>query len=357
MPGNLFTFFRRTIELLFSAFLFYSGLLFLYLKLPRNRRKIPILLYHEIGNADSCLYDGIYVRPEYFARQLEYLVKHYHTIFMDTLVKGLKGKVRLPDLPVLISFDGGYKGLYKYAFPLLKKYNTPAVIYLITGAMDGKLPWERSLYYSLSMTSKTELTISGKTFKKVFSLDSSSERRRVYNEIREIINIYPPETRERALDKVVEDLEVSRDGICPALFLNWEEIKELSASGLIEIESHTINHYRLTRIPEEEAKKEIEESKQRIEQELSQPVAHFCYPDGLFSDKIKQMVKTAGYETGLAVSSHDGTKGLNTTHEDLYELKRIYISNQPFCCVFAAQVAGILDTIGGIAKRFLGKRS
>ena len=223
--------------------------------------------------------------------------------------------------------------------------------------MDRKLSWEMVLYYSFSMTSKTGIAFPNGNSGRVYPLTTNKERRRAYKDIKERLNSYPTETRKKSLNKVLENLKVDSAGIYSVLFPNWQEVRELSKSGLIEIESHTINHYRLTDIPEKAAKKEIEESKHRIEQELNQPVAHFCYPDGFFSDKVKEMVKAAGYQTALAVTSRDGTKGLNTPQEDPYELKRIYISNQPYVCVFAVQVAGILAMVRNIARRFLGKIS
>ena len=88
---------RLTFELGLSSFLFYSGLLFLYLKLPANKRRTPILLYHEIGDEKSGLPEGVYVRPEYFKKQVKYLIKHYHFISMDTLAKAFRGELPLSD--------------------------------------------------------------------------------------------------------------------------------------------------------------------------------------------------------------------------------------------------------------------
>ena len=347
---------RKVLELSLSAILFYTGFLFLHRKLPINGKKLPILLYHEIGDKRSGLYDGIYVRPEYFERQLAYLVKHYHIVSMSNLAKAFKNQKSLPDNSVLISFDGGYKGNYKYAYPLLKKYNAKAVLYLITGAIDANLAWERVLYYAFSMTNKTRFSLSEEYDKKVYYLNDSYERRKTYEETKRILNSCPMEKRERTFNEILNKLQVYPSDIYLRLFPDWQEIRELSKSGLVEIESHTVNHQRLTDIYETEAKREIEESKSRIEQQLRRPVTHFCYPDGLFSERIKHMVQTAGYETGLAVSSRNGTKGLNTLHDDPYELKRIYISNQPFICVFALQVSGILGAIVNVAKRLRRRR-
>jgi hypothetical protein len=66
---------------------------------------------------------------------------------------------------------------------------------------------------------------------------------------------------------------------------------------------------------------------------------------------VKEMVRAAGYSTGLAVTCSQGKKGLNSLREDPYELKRIYVSNQPHLCVFALQVSGIADSLRNIFRR------
>ncbi|MFN5862003.1 MAG: polysaccharide deacetylase family protein, partial [Pseudanabaena sp.] len=51
----------------------------------------------------------------------------YTPITMDRLVNHLRTGSQLPEKPVLLTFDDNYIGQYKYAFPLLKRYNYPAV--------------------------------------------------------------------------------------------------------------------------------------------------------------------------------------------------------------------------------------
>lgn len=63
-----------------------------------------------------------------------------------------------------------------------------------------------------------------------------------------------------------------------------------------EIGSHTITHRYLTKIPLEEARGEIFDSKHMLENKYDKKITKFCYPRGYANEEIKGMVKAAGYE-------------------------------------------------------------
>ncbi len=87
--------------------------------------KIPIIMYHDITAVKDVDWD---VTPEDLEKHFQDLQDGgYNPITMDRLVNHLRTGAQLPDKPVLLTFDDNYVGQYKYAFPLLKKYNYPAV--------------------------------------------------------------------------------------------------------------------------------------------------------------------------------------------------------------------------------------
>ncbi|WP_163654615.1 polysaccharide deacetylase family protein [Listeria sp. PSOL-1] len=98
--------------------------------LPKEKVTIPVLMYHSI-NQD--VRNSLIVKPSEFAEQMKWLKdQHYTTIDMDELANMLKTGKNIPEKPVVITFDDGYLDNYQNAYPILKKYQFKATIFVIT---------------------------------------------------------------------------------------------------------------------------------------------------------------------------------------------------------------------------------
>lgn len=110
---------------------------------PAELIDVPVLNYHKIDNLPHALS----LTPEEFDEQMSYIAENgYHTISPDQLVGYLKYGRPLPDKPVLITFDDGYRDNYANAYPILRKYGFTATIFLVTslvGQDDRFLTWEQ----------------------------------------------------------------------------------------------------------------------------------------------------------------------------------------------------------------------
>ncbi|MBD2176391.1 polysaccharide deacetylase family protein [Pseudanabaena sp. FACHB-1998] len=107
--------------------------------------KIPIIMYHDITATKDVDWD---VTPQELEKHFQTLQEGGYTpISMDRLVSHLRTGAQLPEKPVLLTFDDNYVGQYQYAFPLLKKYNYPAVWsihtrFVGTGGQKPKATWD-----------------------------------------------------------------------------------------------------------------------------------------------------------------------------------------------------------------------
>ena len=102
--------------------------------------------------------------------------------------------------------------------------------------------------------------------------------------------------------------------------LSWDQIDEMLKDA-VTIGSHTLSDKRLPDLKEKEARREIFKSKQVIEKKTHQEVIFFSYPLGGFNQRIKDMVKEAGYMGAVATNP-----GKRAPPDDIYALKRIRIS-------------------------------
>jgi len=66
-----------------------------------------------------------------FTKQIEYLVQHHYNVWpLSKIVKYLQEKKQLPEKTVAITIDDAYKSVYTQAYPLLKKYHLPFIVFV-----------------------------------------------------------------------------------------------------------------------------------------------------------------------------------------------------------------------------------
>lgn len=95
---------------------------------------VPILCYHRFGNKGGRLE----VSAEQFEQQLAYLKQHdYRVIRLDDLYGFLKGERGLPKRSVVLTIDDGHRSIYSIAYPLLKKFNFPATVFVYSDYMNN----------------------------------------------------------------------------------------------------------------------------------------------------------------------------------------------------------------------------
>jgi peptidoglycan/xylan/chitin deacetylase (PgdA/CDA1 family) len=106
--------------------------------------QLPILMYHYLSAppAGADIYrQDLSVTPELFAAQLDALqAAGYSTISLYELMSHLTGGAPLPEKPVIITFDDGYRDNYENALPLLAERKMVAMFFVVTDFMDEERP-------------------------------------------------------------------------------------------------------------------------------------------------------------------------------------------------------------------------
>lgn len=112
-------------------------------KSNRDNVKVPIILYHNfvttVPDIDSDNFNYINT-PQSFEENIKVLLENGYTIIsMKELNDAYNGKIELPEKPILIHFDDGYYSNYEYVYPILKKYNVKASIYVVTDKVGKEI--------------------------------------------------------------------------------------------------------------------------------------------------------------------------------------------------------------------------
>ncbi|MDD5565890.1 MAG: polysaccharide deacetylase family protein [Candidatus Omnitrophica bacterium] len=108
---------------------------------------VPILMYHSVSPF-ATKENRLSVSHASFERQMRFLKdRHYNVVSLTSLAEMIKHKQRIPRRTVVLTFDDGYRDNFTYAFPVLKKYNLPATMFVIIneiGRSQGdRLTWDQ----------------------------------------------------------------------------------------------------------------------------------------------------------------------------------------------------------------------
>lgn len=103
---------------------------------------VPVLMYHEFVTPEDLnsgiAFDEYAVYADEFESDLKWMKsKGYTTITTQKLIDYLEGKGKLPSKPIIITIDDGKYGVYKRAWPLLKKYGMTASLSIIGYEIDN----------------------------------------------------------------------------------------------------------------------------------------------------------------------------------------------------------------------------
>ena len=310
---------ERTLELVAGAGA-RVGLIDLLLARSRGAEgRFQILLYHRVNDDKHPFFGGLPTAA--FQEQMEALARWFHVMPLSEIVDR-RGEGDLPARAVAITFDDGYRDNYDHAFSVLRRLGLPATIFLTTDFIGtGRRLWHDRLADTVAHTRLQTATCSG------LSLDFAAPhgRRDAFRALAARLRGLPDREKQQELDAIEAVLCAGGDPGGPSsdndgrIMLNWDEIRAMSREG-IAFGAHTATHAILTRISVDEARVEIERSRDALRANGVGDAMLFAYPNGRendFNPSIQKLVREAGFRA--AVSTVWGT---NTAETDAYALRR-----------------------------------
>lgn len=216
-----------------------------------------------------------FINTENFERQIQYLINRYE-ISKELSLNDPIGKQK-----VVITIDDGDPSFYYKAFPILKKYQIPAILFVITDLIDTNKPfwWDEITYY----LGKEKGNI--KTWE---------------------VKTWPNEQRELYLKKL------RRDSNQPALEysqLTTPQLREMQEAG-ITIGNHSHTHPIFDQCSPQELETEMKRSTS-ILRELGFTPEVFAYPNGNFSNGSEMMLKKHGVKQACLFDHKINRKNFN----------------------------------------------
>jgi biofilm PGA synthesis lipoprotein PgaB len=122
-------------------------LLSLWMPVSALGLEYDVIAYHDVRDDVAGEYDS-----DRYAISTEHLIAHFRwlqqtgftPISVDAILDAEAGRTTLPDKPVLLSFDDGLQSFYTRVFPLLKLFDYPAVVSVVSSwiEMDGEVDYD-----------------------------------------------------------------------------------------------------------------------------------------------------------------------------------------------------------------------
>jgi glycosyltransferase involved in cell wall biosynthesis/peptidoglycan/xylan/chitin deacetylase (PgdA/CDA1 family)/ubiquinone/menaquinone biosynthesis C-methylase UbiE len=108
-----------------------------------QHRQVPVLMYHRIADEGPPELAPYRVSPEMFRAQMRWLRRNgYHTIVSEELAWFLANSHPFVGRPVMITFDDGYQDFADIAWPLLRRHDFRAEVFVITDLVGGQADWD-----------------------------------------------------------------------------------------------------------------------------------------------------------------------------------------------------------------------
>ncbi len=292
---------------------------------PIDKKNVTTFLFHRVNTVTDPLWNPIH--PEHFEQIIVYLNKHFEFVALNAYLLGnVTAKTNKP--LCAIGFDDGYRDYLEFALPILKKYNCPSSMYIVTDCIDKDLPpWTYMLNHYFINTQKLSIQLNTSDFPghlKVTSWSNKTERLHFARQLNPYMKTLNNSVREKIYKEIISELNDVQVPV--GLMLTWDEVKSLKEYNC-EVGSHTMNHPVLSKkLSHDELIKELRESGLVIQNHTGQFPETISYPFGAYNEEVKNASKEAGYKLGVTVNpgSYDSLR------HDLFEIPRIELFDEPF---------------------------
>jgi len=283
--------------------------------------KFLILCYHRVGTGGVPLYSEL--SPDVFEAQMRFLKEQYRIVSLEQICQGLQ-EPTTAEPSVAITFDDGYRDVYRHAFPILRAYNLPATVFLIADSVDtGQVSWYDRIFLALQVMPAGRLEVELDRLW-CFELTSRVSRLRAATDIISCLRKLPNDRRKECCADLDGRVELPAEQL-EGCMLNWEEVQIMQQAGLT-FGSHTVTHPVVSRLTAVEMEYELTESKRRLEAGLRAPVRDFAFPFGHVEDcgtEAAAALRKCGYRSAVTT-----VPGVNAPSANPFALRRVQIGEE-----------------------------
>ncbi|MBU2863968.1 polysaccharide deacetylase family protein [Reinekea forsetii] len=271
---------------------------------PLRAQYVPIFMLHRIENKNL----GINGHSAQSIEEALLYIKNqgYQGISIAQLSDAIVNNKPVPKNAVAFTLDDGFAEQAEVALPIFEKHQIPVTLFIATDMLDKQSwSWDYKLEYIVRNTQlkKANVILAGTPFS--VNLTTSHEKRLFIRQVRWHLKSYSIGETNKSVQHLASSLKVDVPATAPEPYkpMTWQQAKQ-AESEYVNFGAHTCAHNVLSQLDGDTAKKEIERSWQRVQEELKNPCPVFCYPTGRpnidFGMREKQMAINAGFSSALS---------------------------------------------------------
>lgn len=202
-----------------------------------NTSRLPVLMYHRVGNARNDWEYKYCVSTARFADHMHALNRSgWRAVTIDSFFAWLDGSLELPEQSFLLTFDDGFLDVYEHAAPVLVAMGWPATVFLVSQLIGQRDIW----------------------------------------------------------------CEAHNPGGATYPLMDASIIRELHAQGF-SFHSHSRNHADLPTLEDKQLYNELAGAREDLEALLGKVVDYLAYPYGHYDERVLHAAQMAGYRAAFSV--------------------------------------------------------
>lgn len=253
-----------------------------------------------------------------FRKQMQFLRHHFHPMSLAHMVSEARQN-RLDPKAVAVTFDDAYKGVLRWASPVLEELEIPATVFVVTDTLKhpfGNLHYEEfEIAVRQTAVERIELPELELSPMKLTTLRGKAL---FLKKVKPLLKSVSEEKRSALHLLILQRLGESAESLVqPAVNqkLSVHELVSMSQSPLWDVGGHTRSHRVLAQLPPREMESEIEGCLQDLQEHLGVSPAFFAYPYGKPSHiggSAPAIVERAGFQGAFTTESGSLTSQCRT---------------------------------------------
>ena len=304
----------------------------------RAKGRHSILAYHHVVSPFSenhLLFPSEYITQELFEAHVQWLKERYYIIPLRKIFENHQSKSKSSKTrdQIALTFDDGWGDFYSFAYPILKRNNIPATVFLVTDFIDTK----RQIWFNSIKRVTHELKNNPALLKSLFCDDVSNilnnksdlcliqERlsRLDGGHVIDLLKHYPHHDCQKLADiwnKVCRSY--NSDFVTSDKWLSWAVISEMEKSGLIDFGMHGSKHLFIPHISEKDFSLEVIHCRDTLKSRTNSFLNCYCYPGGLYLKKHTELLADMGIDFAVTYSG-----GVVKPGTSPYQISRVGVNS------------------------------